>query len=601
MSDFKSDNDQSNELNNAYVSNEIHGLDRAPPSIIEEIQEQKQQLKLGDQLIARGLISSDQLQIALREQQDSGKDKVLGAILVELGFVTENALGEIISERSGTRRFDFKSAILDSHLISLLPKEIAIKNKALPVSSEGDTIYIAINDVYNIMALDQLRRYFPRTSKLTPLYAPETQILEIIDQYYSYDMSIDGILKEIETGDIDKKSITGDGGYVNPTVRLVDALLVDAIKRGASDIHLEPEATFLRVRYRIDGKLIQIRSFHKNYWQAISVRIKIMSGMNIAESRLPQDGRIAYNVLGRDIDFRVATQPTIHGENIVLRILDKKSSLVNLNNLGMSEPNVNLLKKSLKRPEGIIIITGPTGSGKTTTLYSILNFINTIEKNIMTLEDPVEYMLPLIRQSNIREGAGLGFTEGIKSLMRQDPDIIFIGEVRDEETANMAIRAGMTGHQVFTTLHTNDALGAIPRLLDIGVQRNALSGSIICIIAQRLLRKLCEHCKKGMPATDSELKVLDLPHKESLILYKHVGCDKCNYSGYKGRVAISEVLAVDSGLDELIATGATKNQMYEYSLLNDFIPMMEDAIHKVANGITDLDEVIGTIDMTKRM
>jgi general secretion pathway protein E/type IV pilus assembly protein PilB len=578
------------EIDNSHVYNETRT-------------DEKKQLRLGDSLIAKGLISPDQLQIALKEQKEDNSNKMLGEILVELGFVTENALGEIIADTAGVRRFDLKSAILDPNLISQLPKEAALRNKAIPVSLEDDHLYVAITDIYNIMAIDQIRRFFPRSLKVMPVYAPETQILEVIDQYYSYDMSIDGILKEIETGIADKKPSGSDGSasYVNPTVRLVDALLVDAIKKGASDIHLEPEATFLRVRYRIDGNLIQVRSFHKDYWQAVSVRMKIMSGMNIAENRLPQDGRIAYNVLGRDVDFRVATQPTIHGENIVLRILDKKSSLVPLEKLGISEPNTRVLKRLLKRPEGIIIITGPTGSGKTTTLYSILNYINSIEKNIMTLEDPVEYQLPLIRQSSIREGAGFGFTEGIKSLMRQDPDIIFIGEVRDEETASMAIRAAMTGHQVYTTLHTNDALGAIPRLLDIGVQRTMISGAIICIIAQRLARKLCDHCKKGELATPDECRALDVSINNPPTLYKHAGCSRCVFTGYKGRVAISEVLAVDRGLDELIATGATKNQMFEYCLLNDFIPMVDDAIRKVVAGITDMDEVIDTIDMTNRM
>ena len=569
--------------------------DNSGPKVSREI-------KLGDALIQKGLISADQLQIALREQrEEKSEHKLIGALLVELGFVTEHAVGEVIAEATGVTRFDLKSSILDPNLINLVPKEVAIRHKIIPVSSSNDVVYIATNDVYNVIAIDQVRKYFPKNSKISLVYCAESQVLEIIDQYYSYEMSIDGILKEIETGKIDTQHLSSVAGYVNPTVRLVDALLVDAIKKGASDIHLEPEANFLRLRYRVDGILIQVRSFHKDYWQAVAVRIKIMSGMNIAESRMPQDGRISYNVLGREVDFRVATQPTIHGENIVLRILDKKQSLVPLGDLGISENNVNLLKKLLKRPEGIIIVTGPTGSGKTTTLYSILNYINSIEKNIMTLEDPVEYQIPLIRQSNIREGSGFTFTDGIKSLMRQDPDIIFLGEVRDAETAYMAIRSSMTGHQVFTTLHTNDALGAIPRLLDIGVQRTMLAGVLVCIIAQRLARKLCEFCKSQNVATEQECKILNQNFASPPMLYKHVGCPKCNFTGYKGRVAISEVLAVDRGLDELIATSATRNQMYEYVMANKYVPMVEDAVDKVMRGITDLDEVIGTIDMTTRM
>jgi general secretion pathway protein E/type IV pilus assembly protein PilB len=327
--------------------------------------------------------------------------------------------------------------------------------------------------------------------------------------------------------------------------------------------------------------------------------------MNIAESRLSQDGRISYNAIGRDVDFRVATQPTINGENIVLRTLDKKSSLVSLDNLGMHPRNLDLLKKSLLRPEGIIIVTGPTGSGKTTTLYSILNHINTIEKNIMTLEDPVEYNLPLIRQTNIRDTEGLTFTDGIKAIMRQDPDVIFVGEVRDAESASMAIRAAMTGHQVFTTLHTNDAIGTIARLLDIGINRTILSGVISCIIAQRLVRRLCDHCKKPKILEKHELDILRLTsraHQDSPpTVYVHHGCDKCNNSGYKGRISINEVLYVDATIDEMIAIGATKNQINEYLKAANFLSMADDATYKILDGTTDLAEVISNVNFVSRM
>ncbi|MEI6730918.1 MAG: GspE/PulE family protein, partial [Pseudomonadota bacterium] len=389
-------------------------------------------------------------------------------------------LGEVLAESSGTQKFDPKSTMLDSTVIKQIPKELAIRHKIIPVSMEDNNVYLAMSDVYNILAIDQVRRNFPKGTKIVPLFCTEAEILELIDQYYKYEMSIDGILREIETGIRENTRLDGkQDGYVNPTVRLVNSLLVDAIKSGASDIHFEPESTFLRLRYRIDGQMTQIRSFHRDYWNAMVVRLKIMAGMNIAETRNPQDGRISFNVMGRDVDFRVATQPTIHGENIVMRLLDKAKSLVPIEHLGFNDYKIKLLKRLLKRPEGIIIVTGPTGSGKTTTLYSVLNYINSIDVNIMTLEDPVEYQLPLIRQTNVREGS-VDFLHGIKSLMRQDPDIIFIGEVRDEETAIMAVRAALTGHQVYTTLHTNDALGAIPRLGDIGVPAHLLAGSLIC-------------------------------------------------------------------------------------------------------------------------
>jgi len=556
-------------------------------------------MRLGDQLIALGLISSDQLQIALLEQKTS--KKMLGAILIEMGFVTESALGEVLAESSGTQKFDPKTTMLDVSVIKQIPKEVAVRHKVIPISFENGEVHLAMADVYNVLAIDQVRRNFPRGTKVVPMFCTESEILELIDQYYEYEMSIDGILREIETGIRENTRLDGkQEGYINPTVRLVNALLVDAIKTGASDIHFEPEGTFLRLRYRMDGQMTQVRSFHRDYWSAIVVRIKIMSGMNIAETRNPQDGRISYNVLGRDVDFRVATQPTVHGENIVMRLLDKTKSLVPLERMGFSQHNIKLLKRLLKRPEGIVIVTGPTGSGKTTTLYSVLNYINSIDVNIMTLEDPVEYQLPLIRQTSVREGS-VDFLHGIKSLMRQDPDIIFVGEVRDEDTALMAVRAALTGHQVFTTLHTNDALGAIPRLGDIGVPAHLLAGSLICTMAQRLARRLCHHCRRPREATREEARILGYEVDELPTIYDPVGCEKCGGKGYKGRIAIVEILRVDQGLDELISTHATRNALMEYALDNGFIPMVQDGIDKVIAGDVELQELIGTIDMTDRL
>jgi type IV pilus assembly protein PilB len=455
--------------------------------------------------------------------------------------------------------------------------------------------------VYNVLAIDQVRRHLDRSIKIIPIYCTETEINELIERYYNYDLSIDGVLREIETGIRDKTQLDGrEEGYVNPTVRLVNALLIDAIKQGCSDIHFEPEGSFLRLRYRIDGSLQQIRSFHRDYWPAILVRMKIMSGMNIAETRQAQDGRISMVALGREVDFRVATQPTVHGENVVLRILDKSKSLVPIDQLNFSEHNLELLKRCLKRPEGIVVVTGPTGSGKTTTLYSVLGFINSIDVNIMTLEDPVEYQLPLIRQTNIREGV-IDFQSGIKSLMRQDPDIIFLGEVRDEETAVMAVRAALTGHQVFTTLHTNDALGTIPRLGDIGVPPHLLAGSLICTMAQRLARRLCKNCRTPRQVTPEESKLLRLDPTQPATVYDAVGCEKCGFKGYKGRMGVHEILRIDHGMDELIATKATRNQMLEYALQNDFIPMVQDGISKVLSGDIDIPELINTVDLTDRL
>ncbi len=325
-------------------------------------------------------------------------------------------------------------------------------------------------------------------------------------------------------------------------VRLVNALLVDAVKRGSSDIHFEPEYAFMRIRYRIDGVLETVRSLHKTYMPGITVRVKVVSGMNIAETRSPQDGRLSLTLNGRPVDFRVSTQPTIHGENIVLRVLDREKSIISLDRMNLTKDTLAKLDLMLARPEGILIMTGPTGSGKTTTLYSLLAQVNDETVNIMTLEDPVEYPVTLMRQTSVNEVARMDFADGIRSIMRQDPDIILVGEVRDKETAEMAFRAAMTGHQVFTTLHTNSALGAFPRLLDIGIQPDIMAGNIIGVIAQRLVRVLCPHCKEAYaPAREERALLGDAAQRVSYV-YRPAGCTKCDNKGYRGRTAIMEML-----------------------------------------------------------
>jgi general secretion pathway protein E/type IV pilus assembly protein PilB len=565
----------------------------------EKPEEIAMSLTLGERLVKDGIISRDQLEIALKEQRESPLKKEIGTILVELNFITDTILSKVLSETSGVRSLDLRSMQLDPELIKRIPKNIAVQYKILAIHLEGDELHVASSDVYNVLAIDQIKKYFHKNIKIVPFFANDFQISDVIDQYYDHEMDMHAIIKEIETGE---RTFTGkEEGYSNPTVRLVDSILTHAVKLGASDIHFEPENEFVRLRYRIDGRLMQILSFHKDYWSAIVVRIKILSNMNIAESRNPQDGRISYTIMGRKVDFRISTMPTIFGENVVARILDKSRSLVALNELGLSDYNHTLLKKLLKRPEGVIIVTGPTGSGKTTTLYAILSYINSMEVNIMTLEDPVEYQLPIIRQSQVREDIDLSFESGVKTMMRQDPDIIFVGEVRDHETAAMMIRASMTGHRVFTTLHTNDSIGTLPRLIDIGISGPLLSGNIVCTIAQRLARKLCSSCKVAYPASAHECKVLNLDPARPITLYKHTGCPKCYNTGYKGRIAVYEILPIDSELDELIYKEASRKEVIAYAKSIGFRSMADDAIEKIVAGITDLEEIIRTINMTERM
>jgi len=559
-------------------------------------------IDIGTRLIEKKVISEDQLTIALKEQTRIKGAKTVGAIMVDMGFISEGALGEILNESTGIKKFDIKSSIIDAKLVKRVPKEFATHNKLIPVSYTRDSITIGMSDVFDIVAIDQIRRYFPPNFRINPVYVAESDIIQAIDQYYDYEMSIEGILKEIEgagtSKEVPESQLKGD--YKSPMVRLVDAILTDALHRGASDLHFEPENLFLRIRYRIDGKMVQIRSIHKDYWSAIAVRIKILSGMNIAESRKPQDGHISSEILGRKIDFRVSTQPTINGENIVMRVLDEKQSILSLEKLGFSAHSINLMHKVVQRPEGVIILTGPTGSGKTTTLYTVLSYINSIDKNIMTLEDPVEYHIPLIRQSNIRHDIGMDFASGIKALLRQDPDVILVGEIRDKETAITAIQAAMTGHQVYSSLHTNDALGAIPRLMNIGVPNYLMAGSLICIVAQRLARKLCAHCKKEMPLDVFEKRLLGPKHSNVDKIFKAQGCEKCS-AGYKGRVVICEILAFDRELDDMVVAQASRRDMLEHSLKHGFVPMIEDGVQKVISGITDLKELSRVIDMTDRM
>ena len=558
---------------------------------------------IGQILIAQGVISEDQLRIALLEQMKSNQP--VGKLLVALGFVSEATLRDALGESLGHRPVDLSNSIVDADALRLIPRELAKRHLllALSYSRIGQRLTIAIADPNDIVALDKLRTLVHPDLTIETLIAGESEIARAIDQYYGHELSIDGILHEIETGEIDYRSLSASlDEYSQPVVRLVDALLTDAVKHDASDVHFEPEANFLRIRYRIDGILRQIRALHKTYWAAMAVRIKVVSGMNIAETRAPQDGRISINVSGRPVDFRVASQPTIHGENIVLRILDRQKGIVPLDGLGLDEHQMVLMKLMVARPEGIILVTGPTGSGKTTTLYSVLNHINEEGVNIMTLEDPVEYPMAMIRQTSVAESAKLDFANGIRSMMRQDPDVILVGEIRDADTAEMAFRAAMTGHQVFSTLHTNSALGAIPRLLDIGVLPDIMAGNIIGIVAQRLVRRLCVHCRKPYPAEAHECKLIGVASGQPApIIYRAAGCDHCEYQGYRGRLAIMEMLRLDNDLDDLIARRATQREIRRLAHEKGFRPLADDGLRRVLDGSTSIEEVGRVIDLTERM
>ncbi len=553
-------------------------------------------------LVAKGVISEDQLRIAMQEQGSTHQP--LGRLLVRLGFLSEATIRDVLSENLGQESVDLSTVIVDPAALALIPKDVARRYQLLPLSVDkaARVLTIVIADPDNIIALDQLRALLKDEYHLITQLASESDILRGIDQYYGFELSIDGILHEIEPGEMEYQSLqSGVNEFSQPVVRLIDALLTEAVQRGASDIHFEPESSFLRIRYRIDGVLRQMRSLHKSFWPAMVVRMKVISGMNIAETRAPQDGRISLRLSGRPIDFRVASHPTTYGENFVLRILDRQKGIVPLSQTGLDESALNMLKMIISKPEGIVLVTGPTGSGKTTTLYSVLSHVNTESVNIMTLEDPVEYPLSLIRQTSINEAAKLDFASGIRSMMRQDPDIILVGEIRDHPTAEMAFRAAMTGHQVYSTLHTNSAIGAIPRLLDIGILPDIMAGNIIGIIAQRLVRVLCKECKYPYIPDAMERKLLGIPVHQDITLYRAAGCDSCNHQGYKGRMAIMELLKMDYDLDDLVSRRASTRQLRELALSKGFRPLAMDGIRRIQQGITSLAEVSRVVDLSDRV
>ncbi len=564
--------------------------------------EQRRKLRLGELMIQQGLISQDQLRIALIEQEQN--DIPLGRQLVRLGFVSETMVRDLVAHTIGQESIDLTTVVADADALSMVPEDFSRRYHLLPVAYEDTTktMVVAMADMFNVVALDQLRAMLGGQIQLKPVLAADAQLEEHIDQFYGYELSVDGILREIETGEIDYQSLTADGDeYTQPVVRLVGALLMDAVKRSASDIHFEPEYAFLRIRYRIDGVLQQVRSLHKSYWPSVAVRLKVISGMDIAETRAPQDGRLNMNLCGRPIDFRVSAHPTIHGENIVLRVLDRERSIIPLDRMGLRTSTLEQLKLMMTRPEGILVVTGPTGSGKTTTLYSLLSHRNTEAVNIMTLEDPVEYPVTMMRQTSVAEVNKIDFANGIRSIMRQDPDIILVGEVRDADTATMAFRAAMTGHQVFTTLHTNSALGAFPRLIDIGISPDIMAGNIIGVVAQRLVRVLCPHCKEPVKPSEDERKILGVKRNEAIQIFRHKGCKRCNQNGYRGRMAIMELLRIDSDMDSLIARRAHFDELRDMALAKGFNTLADDGVRRILEGYTSIEEVMRVIDLTSRI
>jgi type IV pilus assembly protein PilB len=560
--------------------------------------------RLGDLLVAEGLITQERLQKALAEQK--GTSEKLGSILVRLSFLGEDQLTEFLSRQYGIPSITLSQLDIDPDVLKLVPAQLAKKYEIVPVAREGNALTLAMADPTNVFALDDVT--FMTNLQVSPVVASQNAIRKAIERSYEAQSSdLAEVITELE-GEIGEVEVLDDeeaGGKVDvfelkesadeaPVVKLVNMILVDAIRRGASDIHLEPYEKVFRVRFRIDGVLHEIMTPPKRLEPALVSRVKIMASLDIAERRLPQDGRIKLRYHTREIDFRVSTLPTIFGEKTVMRILDKEALQLDLTKLGFDPWSLEHFQKAIHSPYGMILITGPTGSGKTTTLYSAVHTVNSPDVNIMTAEDPVEYNLKGVNQVQINDEIGRTFSAALRSFLRQDPDVILVGETRDLETAQIGIRAALTGHLVLTTLHTNDCPSTIARLLDMGIPPFLVSSSLLLILAQRLGRKVCKDCKEPYEAAeDSLVPYGHLPQGlGTCSFYKGKGCATCNFTGMKGRVAIYEVMPVTQEIRDLILRNAPTAEIRDVAVSQGMKTLRQSGLTKVIEGTTTVEEVL---------
>ncbi len=540
---------------------------------------------LGEILIEEGLLTPAQLNVALREHKRTGE--LIGQTLHRLGFVTEDAVMRALANQAGIPYTNLENMLIDPSAVRTIPVELARKHKVLPLGITDGTLTVAVSDPHDILILDTLRK-ITGYQNISRMASNEETLMKAIDMFYGIATTENIIEASIQEAVRSEKSADEPDP---PIIRLVNHLIIEAIKKRGTDIHIEPDERISRVRYRIDGVLHAGPVIPKLIHPAVVARVKIMSRMDIAEQRLPQDGGATFSYINRELDLRVSTLPTHYGEKLVIRLLDKESIKLGLDYLGFSEENLKLLRALLQKPYGIILVTGPTGSGKTTTLYSALLELNSLELNISTIEDPIEYKLPLINQVQVNEKAGLTFASALRSFLRQDPDVILIGEIRDRETADMAFRAAMTGHLVFSTLHTNDAVSAIPRLVDIGVPPYLITSSLLGVVAQRLVRKICPDCKVRYTASPEELALMGLPPDREITLFRGKGCENCHSTGYKGRVAITELFEMTPAMRKLIASEISSDMLTKAAIQQGMKTMYQDGMLKVIEGVTTLQEI----------
>ncbi len=555
--------------------------------------------RIGEKLIEEGLITEEQFQAALKRHQET--KVILRQILIDLGYITEEKLMEFLGNYLGIPFIrDLTSKITDSELVNIIPEKTARQYLAVPLSKQRTTLTVAMADPLDVFAIDDLQTI--TKCKIKPVFAKREEISKAINELYGKKDALKEmvkgvteeaeeleIIKEKEIPEEDREAVAAQAG---PIIRLVDTMIKQAIEKRASDIHIEPDEEKLRIRYRIDGVLRETMEPPKRLQASISSRIKIMAGMDIAVKRSPQDGRFRIKAKNKDIDVRVSTIPTIFGEKVVMRLLDQTSIMVGLQELGFSNDCLQRFVELIKRPHGIILVTGPTGSGKTTTLYVALQSINSPDKNIITLEEPVEYNLEGVNQIQVNVKAGVSFAKGLRSILRQDPDVIMVGEMRDLETAEIAVRAALTGHLVFSTLHTNDAASSIVRMVDMGVAPYLVASSVCGVLAQRLVRTICPKCKEAYHPSPDIVEENTLEGKaQDYTFYRGKGCDYCSKQGYLGRTGLFELMSVEKDIRHLIHTGRSSDDIREAAHKAGMKLLWEDGLDKVLEGITTIEEV----------
>jgi len=549
--------------------------------------------KLGDILMETGAISPEQRHAILERLENSGER--FGEAVISLGILTEEEIISTLAKQLEIRVIDLEGVEPDKKLLDLLPESLARRHSVVPVKMNGNSIIIAMSDPLNIPAIDELSAKL--NSKVSVSISPKSQIERFItknygisgtvmDAMHSVDPLLPGEISPISQGETSQNNAAG----MAPVAALLDAIIRQAVDERASDIHLEPDENSLNIRNRIDGVLFPTGEIPKKLQSLLISRVKVVSRLDISESRMPQDGRFMATINGKDVEFRVSTFPTIYGENVVIRILRKDATLTTLIQTGLTGSSLEKTLKLTGTPHGMVIVTGPTGSGKTTTLYAILNELNDISRNIVTIEDPVEYRLPGVRQSQINIKAGLDFANSLRSILRQDPDMIMVGEIRDRSTAEIAVQAAMTGHMVLTTLHTNDAASAVVRLIDLGIEPYLISSSLAGVIGQRLVRKICEKCKIKKSCKNGEEAS---PENESAPSFYGRGCLVCNKSGFAGRTGIFEILMMDDGLSEIVSRCVGVAEIRKFLFNNQRMETMKmDGMQKVNRGITTEDEIL---------